>query len=262
MTSPFRARTSHPSEEKDEPSARPYFSPAALRFLRGIARNNRRDWFDPRKQIYQSELKAPMLALVAEVNQAMESFSPEHVQDPRKCIMRIYRDTRFSADKRPYKNQVAAWWSPAELPRTSGAGFYFHVSAKEVVIAAGLYMPDREQLLAVRTFLLEQHVLVRSLLNDRKLRRQMELFSGNPLTRPPRGFPREHPAMDLVLQRQWGVESTLPAEAALRPDFPKIVIRLFRLAAPLVRALNTPLLAGPGERPRPLFGLPEPGKTT
>lgn len=245
----------------NEPQAKPYFGPAALKFLRGIARNNRRDWFAPRKPIYERELKQPMLALIEEINRAMASFSPEHVQEPRKSMMRIYRDTRFSADKRPYKDHVAAWWSPAALPRTSGAGFYFHVSAKEAVIAAGLYMPDREQLLAVRTFLLTEHARMRRLLENRKLRSQMELFRGIPLTRPPKGFPKEHPAMDLIVQRQWGVETTLGAEVAFQPDFARRVIALFRLASPLVRLLNTPLLAAATPAPHVLFGLPEPVKT-
>lgn len=259
--SPNRTRATPQPAVEGASDARPYFSPAAIRFLRGIARNNRRDWFNARKPIYEHELKEPMLALIAEINRAMETYSPEHVQDPRKCMMRIYRDTRFSSDKRPYKNHVAAWWSPSALPRTSGAGFYFHVSAKEVVVAAGVYMPDREQLLAIRRYLLQEHAHVRALLNNRKLRRQMSLFRGDPLTRPPKGFPREHPAMDLVLQRQWGVESTLPVETAMRPDFPRIVNRLFRLAAPLVRALNTPLLAVPGARKGLLFGFHQPVKS-
>ena len=80
-----------------------HFSSEALKFLRGLKRNNDREWFAARKHIYEKELKEPMLALIAEVNHAMLDFAPENVQVPQKAIMRIYRDIRFSNDPTPYK---------------------------------------------------------------------------------------------------------------------------------------------------------------
>src|SRR5579864_3067939 len=70
-----------------------HFSPAALKFLRGLARNNDREWFDPRKAIYEREIKEPMLALIGEINDSLIDFAPDHVRDPRKAMFRIYRDT-------------------------------------------------------------------------------------------------------------------------------------------------------------------------
>jgi uncharacterized protein (DUF2461 family) len=87
------------------------------------------------------------------------------------------------------------------------------------------------------------------------LQHMMHSFTGNPLTRAPKGFPKEHPAMDLILCRQWGVEATMEPKAALREDFARVVIQHFRLAAPLVDALNTPLLANHQKKRRPLFGF-------
>jgi uncharacterized protein (TIGR02453 family) len=226
-----------------------------LRFLRSLRRNNRREWFDARKPEFDRELKQPMLALIQTVNGAMEGFAPAHVRPPQKCMMRIYRDTRFSSDKRPYKSHISAWWSREGLEKTSGGGYYMHISPDEVLIAAGVYMPEREQLRAIREYLLLHHAEVRGLLADRKLRRMMHSFTGMPLTRAPKGFPKEHPAMDLILYRQWGVEATMEPKAALQKDFAREVIRRFRLAAPLVDALNTPLLAHGQKKRRPLFGF-------
>lgn len=232
-----------------------YFRPAGLTFLRGLKRNNRREWFEARRPVFERELKQPMLALIETVNRAMEDFAPAHVRPPQKCMMRIYRDTRFSSDKRPYKSHVSAWWSRQGLEKTSGGGYYMHISPDEVVIAAGVYMPEREQLLAIRRHLLVHHAEVRRLLSDRKLRRTMDSSSGLPLTRPPKGFPKEHPAMDLLLCRQWGVEAKLESSAALKPDFAEQVIRCFRLATPLVHALNAPLVTSMEKKRRPLFGF-------
>jgi uncharacterized protein (TIGR02453 family) len=233
----------------------PFFREAGLRFLRSLKRNNRRDWFEAHKPEFERELKQPMLAVIQTVNKAMQDFAPAHIRPPQKCMMRIYRDIRFSSDKRPYKSHISAWWARQGLEKTSGGGYYMHISPEEVLVAAGVYMPEREQLMAIRQYLLLHHAQVRRLLTDRKLRTKMESFTGIPLTRAPKGFPKDHPAMDLLLCRQWGVEAKMPAAEALKKDFAKEVIRCFRLASPLVEALNTPLLISIQKKRRPLFGF-------
>ncbi len=240
----------------DAPSeAVAYFRPEALTFLRNLTRHNDREWFTPRKAQFEAELKEPMLAVVRKVTEAMADFAPNHVRPAEKSLFRIYRDTRFSSDKRPYKTHVAAWWSHQGLAKTSGAGYYFHVSAKEMVIAAGSYMPEKDQLAAIRHWLLDNHAEFRELLRSAALRKVFSEFEGNALTRPPKGFPKEHPALDLVQCRQWGLHATLPAEAALDPKLVATVIRYFKLAAPVVDALNTPLAAALSSRKKVLFGL-------
>jgi uncharacterized protein (TIGR02453 family) len=215
-----------------------HFTPEALKFLRGLKRHNDRAWFAPRKPIYERELKTPMLALIEEVNHSLATFAPDHVRPPHKSLFRIYRDTRFSSDKRPYKTHIAAWWACAGMEKTSGAGFYFHVSSTETVIAAGAYMPAPEQLLAIRRYLVDHHAELRALLAGRKLRAAMDEFEGNRLTRPPRGFSADSPALDLILCRQWGVSATLPADSATRPTLLRDITSRFALAAPVVHLLN------------------------
>ena len=232
-----------------------HLRPEGLKFLRGIARNNDREWFQPRKATFDAELKEPMLAIIRKVTDAMVDFAPDFVRPAEKCLFRIYRDTRFSNNKLPYKTHVAAWWTPHGLEKTSGAGFYFHISAKEVVVAAGAYMPEKDQLAAIRHWLLENHAEFRKVLQAAAVRKTFSEFEGNALVRAPKGFPAEHPGMDLIKCRQWGLSTTLPAEAALDPKFAALLIRHFRLAAPVVNALNTPLLAALAPRKKVLFGL-------
>jgi len=222
-----------------------HFTPEALKFLRGISRHNDREWFEPRKPIYERELKAPMLALIAEINDSLATFAPGHVRPPHKIMMRIYRDTRFDESRnqpiRPYKSQIAAWWALAGLEKTSGGGFYFHLSAKELVIAAGIYMPTPQQLLAIRRHIELHHAELRALLANRKLRAAMPDLECRALTRPPRGFSPTSPAIDLLLCRQWGVSVTLPAEHATSPALLKEIATRFALAAPLIQFLNAPI---------------------
>jgi len=232
-----------------------HLRPEGLAFLRNLARNNDREWFTPRKAVFEAELKEPMLAIVRKVSEAMESFAPAYVRPAEKCLFRIYRDTRFSADKQPYKTHVAAWWSHQGMEKTSGAGFYFHVSAKEVVIAAGAWMPEKDQLAAIRHWLLDHHEEFRKLLQRPSVRKTFSEFEGNALIRPPKGFPKDHPAIDLIQCRQWGLSTALPAAAALKPGFAAVLTRHFRLAAPVVDALNTPIASAFAPRKKVLFGL-------
>ena len=232
-----------------------YLRPEALTFLRNLKRNNDREWFQPRKAIFEAELKEPMLAIIRKVSEAMESFAPAYVRPAEKCLFRIYRDTRFSGDKTPYKTHVAAWWMLEGLKKTSGAGFYFHIDPKEVVVAAGAWMPEKDQLAAIRHWLLEHHKEFRKLLNRPAVRKSFAEFEGNALIRPPKGFPSEHPAMDLIRCRQWGLSTSLPASEALKPDFAAVLARYFRLATPVVEALNTPIAASLLPQKKVLFGL-------
>jgi uncharacterized protein (TIGR02453 family) len=232
-----------------------HLRPQGLAFLRALARHNDREWFTPRKAVFEAELKEPMLAIIRAVTEEMASFAPSFVRPAEKCLFRIYRDTRFSADKKPYKTHVAAWWAMQGMKKTSGAGYYFRISAKEVAISAGAWMPDKEQLTAIRHWLLDHHEEFRKVLQTVALQKAFTKFESNALIRPPKGFPKEHAALDLIRCRQWGVSATLPASTALEEDFVATLVRYFRLAAHLVEALNGPLAASGEPRRKVFFGL-------
>jgi len=236
-------------------AALPYFRPEALTFLRNLTKHNDRDWFNPRKAIYEAELKEPMLAIVRKITDAMMDFAPNHVRPAEKSLFRIYRDTRFSNDKRPYKTHIAAWWTHMGFDKTSGAGYYFHVGPKDVIIAAGAYMPEKEQLSAIRHWLLDNHEEFRKTLKRPAVRRTFTEFEGDSLTRPPKGFPPDHPAIDLIRYKQWGMSTSLPAKAALEKNLAQTVIKHFKLLSPMVDALNTPIAASLAPRKKVLFGL-------
>jgi uncharacterized protein (TIGR02453 family) len=246
------------TSKTDDPNGitvKPYFTPQALDFLRKLKRNNRREWFEARRDVFEQELKQPMLALIGRLMRGMMEYAPDHLRPPQKCMLRIYRDTRFSADKTPYKTNVAAWWTRNGLEKTSGGGYYLHLSAAELILAAGVYMPPKEQVFAIRRHLLEHHAEFRRLIESKKLRAKMGMHDPRALTRPPQGFPADHPAMEWIKWRQWGVIATLPAAEALKPKLAATVEEHFRLAAPLVDFLNEPLLRVAGNKKKPLFGL-------
>ena len=221
-----------------------HFSSTGIKFLKSLKTHNDREWFEPRKHLYEAEVKAPMLELIFEINEAFARFAPEFVRDPKKCMMRIYRDIRFSKNKQPYKTHAAAWWARQGLEKTSGGGFYLEISPESVRVAAGVYMPEKDQLLAIRRMLLDRHADVRSAMRVRG----MTPIDAMKMTRGPKGFPIDHPAADLILQKQWGLMAVLPVEAATSPKLGAQIVRHFRLTAPLVSLLNEPLLP-PARKP-------------
>ena len=235
-------------------TAAAHLRPEGLKFLKGLEKNNDREWFNERKAVYEAELKEPMLAIIRKVTEAMMEFAPDHVRPAEKSLFRIYRDTRFSNNKLPYKTHVAAWWSHTGMDKTSGAGYYFQVNPKGVVIAAGAYMPEKEQLAAIRHWLLENYVEFNKLLNKPAVKKTFTEFEGEALTRPPKGFPPDHPAIDLIKCKQWGLRTELPADAALEANFAQTLIKHFKMLAPFVDALNTPIAASIPKK-KVLFGL-------
>ena len=225
-----------------------------------------RAWFKGNQETYERELKQPMLAIIRRVTDAMIDFAPEHVRPAEKSFFRIYRDTRFSNDKRPYKDHIAAWWTHTGFNKTSGAGFYFHISPKGVHVAAGAYMPEKEQLAAIRHWMLDNHAEFNGLMGKAAVKKAFTIFDGNPLSRAPKGFPVElngkpHPALDLIRNRQWGMSAELPVEAALEAGFAGEIARYFKLAAPVIAALNTPIAMSIQKRKPMFFALPDGPKT-
>jgi uncharacterized protein (TIGR02453 family) len=219
----------------------PGFSDDALKFFRGLERNNRREWFQPRKDIFETEVRAPMLQLVEAINLGMARFAPEHVTDPNKAVYRIYRDTRFSPDKTPYKTHIAASFWHRRHEKHACAGYYFSVSHKEVEVAGGVYMPGPEQLLAIRQHLAEHYAEFRKLVTNRKLVNLMERLKGESLSRIPKGFPADHPAADLIRMKQWLYFTSLDPAVATRPALYGEVVERFRFMQPVIEFLNRPL---------------------
>jgi uncharacterized protein (TIGR02453 family) len=229
----------------------PHYNAEALKFLRGLKRHNDREWFNARKDVYEREIKDPTMALTLAINEAMLRFAPENVRPPQKAMMRIYRDIRFSSDKRPYKIHQSIWWAREGLEKTSGGGFYFDLGGEQITIAAGVFMPEREQLLAIRRHIELRHEEMRFILASKKLRSLMGETDGHKLTRPPKGFAPDSPALDLLLNRQWGVIARLPADTATKPTLLREILKRFEVAAPLVALLNAPLVAK--KQSKPLF---------
>jgi uncharacterized protein (TIGR02453 family) len=229
-------------------SSFPGFSPDAVAFLRALKRNNRREWFQPRKEKYEALIKNPMLELINGINAEFANFAPDYVRPAQKVAFRIYRDTRFSHDKTPYKTHIGAIFPRNTAVKFRGACFYFHWTDKELLAFGGVYSPERDELLAYRGLMMQHHEELKEILGNKALKRVLGGMQGEQLTRMPKGFPEGHPAEALIRHRQWYLEANLNHKLlATRKLLPELV-RTFKLMAPFVEFLNRPFAQKPKAR--------------
>lgn len=218
------------------------FPPEAMQFFRGLARNNNRDWFLPRKPVFEEKVKQPMRELVQLVNAGMKSYAPQHVTEPDQAIYRFYRDTRFSKDKTPYKDRIAATFPQRGLVRHEGASYYFAVSHKEVAIGGGVYMPLPETLRAIRERIAAHPEQFRRIIATSATKRLYGGLQGEQLSRVPKGFPGDHPAADLLRYKQFLFYVELPPDLAATREIAGTIGKHFRAIAQFVEFLNAPFV--------------------
>jgi uncharacterized protein (TIGR02453 family) len=214
------------------------FPQAGLDFLRALKRHNTREWFVPRKQVYEGEVRLPTLQLVADLTSEMWAYAPEHTVEPARAVYRVNRDTRFGEDKSPYKTHVAAIFPHRLLGKSAGASFYFNVSPEQVEVAAGIYTPESSELRLIRQRLLTEHRRFEEVIRRVEDSQLAGSLQGGTLKRGPRGFPEEHPAAEQLRRKAFYFDVRLPsATAASRQLFDELS-KLFRLLAPLVLFLD------------------------
>ncbi len=219
------------------------FTTKTLAFLRALKRHNNREWFNARRGEYEAHVRGPMIALVERLAPELARFAPELVASPKVSLYRIYRDTRFSPDKTPYKTHAAAIFPCRGLPKHEGAGLYLEVAPAHVLIAGGIYMPQPPELHAIREHLAANFKRFRSIVESPIFRRAFDEIEGDRLRRPPRGFPADHPAAEYLRMKQFLVGREYPPAFATSPRFYRELVTRFRQMAPLIRFLNEPLLA-------------------
>ena len=218
------------------------FSPEALKFLKALKKNNDREWFQPRKETYERVWRKPMIELVTALHKEMAKFAPSYVQDPAKAVMRIYRDTRFSKNKTPYKTYIAAALRAKGLSKDGSASFYFHADEKGLLIASGVYAPAADELRAIREYMSEHHAEFRKLVKAPKLTALVGELQGDQLTRAPKGFDPEHPAADLHRRKQFYFAQTLPPEHLTTSAVYTELLTRIKALTPVTDFLNRPLI--------------------
>jgi uncharacterized protein (TIGR02453 family) len=221
------------------------FRPAARTFLRGLRRNNDREWFLANRERYEAEVRGPMAALVEELDVRLAELAPEIVGNPKRSMFRIHRDVRFSNDKSPYKTNAACWFYHMDAGRGvggeaahGGAGFYFDIDPDESWVGGGTWMPPRPTLARLRERIDEEHESLVEILGAPALKPFGGLSREAMLTRMPRGYDADHPAAELLRHQSFTMGRQVRDADLYSARLADVVAREFARLVPLVRWLN------------------------
>lgn len=214
----------------------PGFREEAFAFLRALAEHNERTWFKARKDVYEDELKGPLQCLIADVARRMDRAGLPLTGSPKRSRFRIYRDTRFSNDKRPYKTNLGAVFDRSGAKKAPGV-VYVHVEPGRCFLAAGFYQPEVKYLRPVRQAIADDPARFEQLLTTMGARDLPVGPGGDTLTGMPRGFAayRETPVADYLRWKNYLVRREVPDEALQTPAFAASVVEVARASQPLLR---------------------------
>lgn len=214
----------------------PHFGPGLFTFLTQLRRNNERAWFEARRARYDTEVREPMLALIANLGPRLKAVSPYFLADPRQSggsMFRIHRDTRFSADKSPYKTHAAAHFPHRDAGKDVHApGFYLHLEPGLCFAGGGLWRPDGAAVKRVRDGIAARPAEWRAVC------RQVGEIEGDRLLRVPRGYDPAHPLAEDLKLKDFYTSVGFEEGEVLGPRFAARCAAAFRAAGPLVAFLT------------------------
>jgi uncharacterized protein (TIGR02453 family) len=194
------------------------FPRECLEFYASLEENNNKTWFDAHRQEYERFVMEPARRFVAAMGERLKLLVPELHADPRtnRSIFRIYRDTRFSRDKTPYKRHLAVFFWEGDGPRMECSGFYFHFDTRLLILGVGLYRFPKETLTEYRRSVLDEDLGERLALALAEAQEAGEYsLGGRHYKRVPRGLPGNHPRADLLRHNGLHLGRTEPLPDAL-----------------------------------------------
>lgn len=209
----------------------------ALDFLKKLAQNNNKTWFDEHRSEYQAARKE-WLNFVQQLLIELIELNPEFVHlEPHKCIYRINRDVRFGKDKTPYKKNFGAFFVPGG--KMSGrAGYYLHLEPGNCFLAGGMHCPDSTFVHQIRDTIANDRGTFRQIVEAKKFKADCGEILGPKLKRPPRGYDPEHPDLKYLKLKGYIVCINIPDKAYHQADFIPQTLKYFRTMQPLIDYLN------------------------
>ena len=218
-------------------------SKETLQFLEDLKANNNRDWFLENKKRYEAfkkdyqQLTADMLDALKPLDSSLEML------EVKNCTFRINRDIRFSKDKTPYKSHLGFWFSSGSKG-LNRSGYYIHLEKDASFIAGGLYCPEAEDLKKMRKEIAFFHEELEAVLNDKNFKKEFKDFDRNEkntLKNPPRGYEKEHPAIELLKLKSFESSQKIDFHAVTKKDFATTIAQKLIVLKPLNDFINRAL---------------------
>ena len=210
-----------------------------FKFLDELEKNNNREWFQDNKERYEQSVRGPALAFIEEMREPIARLAPSVNVEPKKVggsLMRIYRDTRFSPDKTPYKTNVGIQFRHASGKDVHAPGFYLHIDTESVFIGTGIWHPDSATLNQIRERIDKRRTEWTRIIGERKLTALFEQ-AGDSLKRPPRGYDADHPLIEDMKRKDHFLLANLQPEHIHSKNLPGRVTRMLEKTIPYLKFL-------------------------
>ena len=198
-----------------------YVQPELITFLKELKKNNDREWFQKNKDRYESEVREPLLKFIEAFGPRLEKISPHFVADFRKTggsLFRIYRDTRFSHDKRPYKTHAGVQFRHERASDVHAPGFYLHIEPEQAFVGVGIWHPDSGTLKLLRDAIVENPAKWKRAKSANAFAERFEL-AGDSLKRAPKGYDPDHPLIEDLRRKDFIAVMKLKEKDITAPDF-------------------------------------------
>lgn len=215
------------------------FYPETVRFLEKLATNNNRDWFKEHKSRYEEDVLDVALRFIQSMQDPLADIAPHFVASPTRVggsLMRVYRDTRFSKNKTPYKTNIGIQFRHEQARDVHAPGYYVHIAPDQVFVGVGMWRPDSDSLRGIRQRIAARPAEWKRVKNARAFKRQFDL-GGESLLRPPRGFDKDHECIDDIKRKSFIAVRELTVEDCLKPQFQRTVESSFKTAESFMRFL-------------------------
>ncbi len=215
------------------------FEKSTIDFLGELGANNNREWFKANKSRYEEHVLDVALRFIQSMQRPLATIAPNFTAVPTRVggsLMRVYRDTRFSKNKLPYKTNIGIQFRHELAKDVHAPGYYVHIEPDSVFLGAGMWRPDSDPLRAIRERIAAKPNEWQRALADRAFRRHFEL-AGEALSRPPRGFSKDHPMIEDIKRRSFIAVKDMEVSACLAPRFQQKVETAFKSAESFMRFL-------------------------
>lgn len=217
-------------------------STIVLKFLKNLKQNNNKPWMDLHRNEYE-KAKADFHLFVDEMINNIAKFDTSiGMLKSKECSFRINRDIRFSKDKRPYKNNMAAYFN-REGKKGRGAGYYIHIEPGKSFVAAGIWMPEAKDLAAIRQEIDYNFEEWEKILNAASFKNQFKegIDNSDTLVRPPKGYTDDNPAITYLKFKSFIFRKSFSDKEVLDKSFPKAVSKTFQTVKPVIEFINRSL---------------------
>ena len=215
----------------------PYITPQTFKFLKQLAVHNDRDWFNANKQRYLDEVRDPLLQLVSDFGPRLQKINKNLVADPRPVggsLFRIYRDTRFSKDKTPYKTNAAISFRHVDGKDAHAPGYYLQIEPGNVFMGCGIWHAQPEAVKDVRDAIVAHPARWKRVLAKKSCALD---DSEDTLKRPPRGYDPEHTYVEDLKRKSFTSSTNFTQQQAFADDFLTQLAKACRQKSPLMEFL-------------------------